>query len=376
LKILKLLGVEIGDLIRIFYRSNKQLHSFSYEEHFNFLKSFVPVHLNHFAEEMRDLGFDCNEVIYDLELLQKSWANEHGIKFGWHSWKIDILMEQIKFYKPEIIYLQNLEPMPYWFLQRIKDIFPFVRKILAFKGNLPNRVHELTGIDHIFAGHPDIYIDCKNNGLSSELFYHSFDERVLSLLSQWEKRNITETSPFSFIGYSGFGGYGNCHNERYKLLRSLIQNTEINIWTSEGSNIPNSELPKNSKPLFTEYPNRCKKGLFGIPFYSLINNSDIILNKHAEICNGNVGNMRLFETTGVGTCLLTDSGSNMNDLFEPDEEVVTYSSEDELLQKLKFLNDNQSIRESIAKAGQKRTLKDHSLKLRCYQISEALRKIL
>jgi hypothetical protein len=156
----------------------------------------------------------------------------------------------------------------------------------------------------------------------------------------------------------------------------LIQNTEINIWTSEGSNIPNSELPKNSKPLFTEYPNRCKKGLFGIPFYSIINNSNIILNKHAEICNGNVGNMRLFETTGVGTCLLTDSGSNMNDLFEPDEEVVTYSSEDELFQKLKFLNNNQSIRESIAKAGQKRTLKDLSLKLRCHQISEALRKIL
>lgn len=376
MKILKLLGVEIGDLIRIFYRSNQQLHSFSYEEHFNFLKSFVPVHLNHFAEEMRALGYECNEVIYDLELLQKSWANEHGIKFGWHSWKIDILMEQIRFYRPDIIYLQNLEPIPYWILQRLKEYFPFVKKVLAFKGNLPNRVCEFKGIDHVFAGHPDIYDDCKSNNISCETFYHCFDQRVLPTLSEWELNNKTESCNFSFIGYSGFGGYGNCHLERFKLLKKLILNTDIKIWTSEGSESPNSNLSPETTPLFAQFPERCRKGVFGIPFYSIIKNSNIVLNKHAEICNGNVGNMRLFETTGVSSCLLTDSGSNMNNLFVPDEEVVTYSSYDELIEKLNYLNENDSVRVSISKAGQRRTLKDHSLKVRCQQISETIRHIL
>ena len=376
-KILKILGIEIGELIRIFYRNNQTLKTLAYDEHFHVLKNLVPVHFNHFAEEMRNLGYECNEVIYDLELLQKSWANENNVKFGWHSWKLDILMEQIRFYRPEIIFLQNLEPMPFWILQRIKEIFPFVRKVLAFKGNLPNRVHEVKGIDHVFAGHPEIFEDCRRNGVCCELLYHCFDELVLSLLPEWEASNNKPiTSPFTFIGYSGFGGYGNCHNQRFNILKKLFHDTDINIWTSEGSNLPNSGLPPDSKPLFVEYPERCKKGVFGLPLFSIIKNSNIVFNKHAEICNGNVGNMRLFETTGVGSCLLTDTGSNMKDLFAADEEVVTYGSDEELIEKRRYLSDNNTTREAIAQAGQKRTLRDHSLKIRCEQISETLNKML
>lgn len=376
MKILKILGVELGDLIRLFYRSNKHLQNLDYNDHFVFLKNLVPVHLNHFAEEMQILGHECNEIIYDLELLQKSWANENGIEFGWHSWKIDILMEQIRFYRPEIIYLQNLEPIPFWLLQRSKEIFPFVRKIVAFKGNLPNRIHELKGLDHVFAGHPGIFRDCQKHKISCELFYHCFDAKVLPLLANWELVNEVTTHPFTFIGYSGFGGYGDCHNQRFKILKKLLSETEISIWTSEGSNIPNSNLAFDSKPLFVEYPQRCRKGIFGLPLFSIIKNSDIVFNKHAEICNGTIGNMRLFETTGVGSCLLTDTGSNMGDLFVADEEVVTYGSYEELIEKLRYLTNNESARKAIAKAGQKRTLKDHSLKIRCEQISQTLSRIL
>jgi len=375
-KILKICGVEISDLIRLFYRNNQSLKSLGYVDHFKALKDLVPVHFNHFAEEMRLLGHECNEVVYDLELLQKSWANENNVPFGWHSWKIDILMEQIRFYRPEILYLQNLEPMPYWILQRIKDIFPFLRKVIAFKGNLPNRVHELNGIDYVFAGHPWILEQCQNKQIPSGLLYHCFDEEVLSLLPEWESSRKPIYANFSFIGYSGFGGYGDCHNQRYKLLKKLFRETDINIWTSEGSTLPNSNLPPKSKPLYIEYPERCKKGVFGMPFYSIIKNSKIVFNKHAEICNGIVGNMRLFETTGVGSCLLTDAGSNMNHLFSADEEVVTYESYEELIEKLEYLNENDSARRGIAQAGHKRTLKDHSLKVRCEQISRTLHKIL
>ncbi len=86
--------------------------------------------------------------------------------------------------------------------------------------------------------------------------------------------------------------------------------------------------------------------------------------------------MRLFESTGVGTCLLTDSGSNIKDLFTTDKEVVTYNSEDELFEKLDYLLNNDSVRKEIGEAGQKRTLKDHSLRIRCKQISETLLKLI
>ena len=51
----------------------------------------------------------------------------------------------------------------------------------------------------------------------------------------------------------------------------------------------------------------------------------------------------LFETTGVGSCLVTDEGSNMSDLFVPDEEVITYESYDELMEKLAYLKETQAL---------------------------------
>ena len=63
-------------------------------------------------------------------------------------------------------------------------------------------------------------------------------------------------------------------------------------------------------------------------------------------------NMRLYEATGVGTLLITDAKRNLPDLFEPDEEVVTYSSEDELIEKIEHYLSDEAERIRIAHAGQ------------------------
>ena len=40
-------------------------------------------------------------------------------------------------------------------------------------------------------------------------------------------------------------------------------------------------------------------------------------------------NIRLFEASGAATCMLTDSKKDLHELFEIDDEIVTYSSIDE-----------------------------------------------
>ena len=64
------------------------------------------------------------------------------------------------------------------------------------------------------------------------------------------------------------------------------------------------------------------ESIIGLDYYKLLSQSSITFNKHADKSYGSVGNMRMFEATGVGTCLLTDTGENMKDLFEADKEVV------------------------------------------------------
>ncbi len=91
---------------------------------------------------------------------------------------------------------------------------------------------------------------------------------------------------------------------------------------------------------------------------------------HTDAAEGVVGNMRMFESTGMGTCLLTDTGSNMADLFLKNQEVVTYSTVSEAIEKVNYLLDHDEERKKIAFAGQKRTLKDHTIKIRCQEIDQ------
>jgi hypothetical protein len=241
------------------------------------------------------------------------------------------------------------------------------------------------------------------------------------------------------LGFS-FVGHVRSPEQRYWMLRELIKKTNIEIWGLEnkgdyekrkigihtvkgilksaakkvlislyGSHIPTSlkgqSIPKKLKRLILEieesykeqnievsygvkigkssnialkemYPYRCHEPVFGIEYYQLLQSSDIVFNMHSTAAKNTVDNMKMFEITGVGTCLLTDTGSNMKDLFEEDKEVVTYSSIDEAVEKVTYLLNHPDEAEQIAKAGQARTLKDHTIMDRCNQIDEVIQKLL
>jgi len=113
---------------------------------------------------------------------------------------------------------------------------------------------------------------------------------------------------------------------------------------------------------------RSNPPLFGLNMFQQLHDSRVALNTHIDISTFNASNMRLFEATGVGTCLLTDWKSNLSGLFELDSEVVAYRDEDECVEKVEYLLGHDSERRSIAAAGQRRTLRDHSFAHRAAQL--------
>jgi spore maturation protein CgeB len=76
----------------------------------------------------------------------------------------------------------------------------------------------------------------------------------------------------------------------------------------------------------------------------------------------------------VGSCLLTDWKSNINELFEEDKEIVTYKSKEECVEKMKWLLENSNKRESIAKAGQERVIREHTYKHRADELVRVINK--
>jgi len=115
---------------------------------------------------------------------------------------------------------------------------------------------------------------------------------------------------------------------------------------------------------------------FGLDMYQLLRDSRVTLNVHAGAKTRFTSNMRLFEATGVGTCLLTDAADNLSELFEPDREVATFRSVDECVGKVARLLDHEDERAQIAAAGQSRCLADHTYPRRGDQLAAMIRAAL
>ena len=106
--------------------------------------------------------------------------------------------------------------------------------------------------------------------------------------------------------------------------------------------------------------------------YQKLYESSITFNNHIDISSQYASNMRLYEATGVGTCLLTDWTPDLFELFEPDVEVVTYKTVDEAIEKVRYLLVNDNERKEIAAKGQRRTLEKHNFDLRAKQLDQII----
>ena len=138
-----------------------------------------------------------------------------------------------------------------------------------------------------------------------------------------------------------------------------------------------SNVRQNSPPQIDEnILRRARAPVFGLEMFQKLRDSRVVFNQHIDISPVSASNMRLFETTGVGACLLTDWKKNLSELFVPDEEVLTYDSAEECAEKVRYILERESLRRQIAEAGQRRTLREHTFVNRAARIDEIIRKVL
>lgn len=85
-------------------------------------------------------------------------------------------------------------------------------------------------------------------------------------------------------------------------------------------------------------------------------------------------NMRVFETLGCGTLLVTNdlSANGQDELFTPDQHLVVYDRPEELLDKLRFYLDRETTRQRIAGTGRAEVLSRHTYRHRMQTILKAV----
>ena len=110
---------------------------------------------------------------------------------------------------------------------------------------------------------------------------------------------------------------------------------------------------------------------YGEKLFEILSQYKFALNVHVGSSGQYAGNIRLFETTGCGVCLITDNKKNMDELFAADE-VILYSTQDDLTKTIRELIANPMDYEEIAEKGHRRTINDHSYQSRVVKVIETI----
>jgi len=353
------------------------------------------------------LGYEVMEVAANIESLQKAWAGEHGITFTPDLWLWDIVSAQIKAFQPEILFVADYSTFSGQWLRELRQVCPSIRLILGWCGAPFQDPGVFQAYDVVLSCIPELVDRFQLMGHKSFHLHHAFETRLLERISL-NHQDIE----FSFVG--GINRGKGSHQQRERLLLDLVQQVPIRIYTpnldrsfqeeiktfargclylafqmlrqagvSESSL---AHLPKigraaswSYRPLFSVHPRLrswAKPAVFGLEMYRTLRRSKLSFNSHIDISVNSASNMRLFEATGAGSCLVTDWKANLSQLFEPDKEVVTYKSAGECVEKVKWLLAHPDEGNAIALAGQRRTLRDHTFIQRRVLLDEIIRSSL
>jgi spore maturation protein CgeB len=357
--------------IRRAYRDNPSLADASYQEQYQTFmdgcfgwSDFWKLNLERYC------GCMVEEVTINAELMQKRWAMEHEVSFRDERWQLDIIEAQIREFRPDIFFAHDFDAITPEFRKSIKMNYPFVKLIVGWNGIALHDTRRFEGVDLLLTCLKETVAFFEQHGFQAHLIHFGFEETLLELIG-----NVRESYPVTFVG--GISLMSGGHYQRMALLSKLAKRIDLDLWLSGISAknaafmalkyLRNGDLSSFVKhigvlPDYFRLAARSRGEMFGLDMYRTLMDSRVTLNTHIDLAGGKAANIRLFEATGVGTCLVTDWKENIRDLFVPDEEIVTYRSIDEAAEKISYLLEHENERKKIARAGQARTLRDYTFR--------------
>lgn len=326
-----------------------------------------------YSRALKGLGHEAIEVHENNETMQATWAAEHGVAVNRQPWKfrlrkgvvpwfgrvndrgwlLDVLVEQVKAFKPDVVLNQAMDSLPNAVLSRIK---PHAKLLVGQIAAPITQENDLQAFDLVLSSLPNMLEFYAGKGIKTEYQQLAFEPRVLQRLPAGER-----TTAVSFVG-----SITPHHRARFEWLEWLCEKTEITVWGAGAEALPaNSPIRR-----------RHRGPVWGLDMYRALLDSKMTLNYHIGISGPYANNMRLYEATGAGTCLITDWKQNLHTIFEPGREVLAYKDREECLALINSCLADNGKRQAVAVAGQARTLRDHTYPLRAAELVDIVGRYL
>ena len=390
-----IINADYCEFLRWLYAEHPGLEEQPYEEQMQVRNESLFGMADFYSSNLRRLGHEAYDVHANNKYMQEAWAREHGIRVAetmflirklrgtlrrvWRfvegtafrnflsvlthtvrsldskrSWFHDILMAQIRYYAPDVLLNQSMGAIDSEFLREIK---PHVRLLVGEHAASPLPDYGDWGCyDLAISSFPPTVQWFREKGVPAEMHRLGFEPKVLSCLKR-DGRVFDAT----FIG-----SLSTVHSSRIELLESLCSRfNQMRIW---GPGV--EHLPVGS-PIRRCYVQQA----WGGEMYQVLHASKVTLNHHGDVAPY-ANNMRLFEATGVGTLLVTDWKVNLHEMFEAGTEVVAYRSPEECVELVQYYLEHDNEREAIARAGQERTLREHTYYHRMQELVDIVSRYL
>jgi spore maturation protein CgeB len=379
-----ILNTDYSEFLNMFYKQYLGLEFASFDKQMSARNRSLFSTADFYSSNLRKLGHDAWDIHINNEFMQKAWAREHlavkedassdnplklldkymanhgrlipesfkallshlkvflnssaGLYPTQPSWYYNILLSQINFYKPDIILNLDLYAVSTNFLKEVKSD---IKLLIGQHSGLCNfRDDDLRCYDLIISAFLPTIDYFNTKGIPAKLNRLGFDQRILKNLRN-DKRNID----VSFVG-----SFFSVHGGRMAWLEYLCDLLpQLQVWGPDINNLP----------LGSSIRKRYMGPAWGLEMYQILSNSKITLNCHGDI-PPYAANMRLYEATGAGALLITDWKPNLREIFEPGKEVVAYRTPEECADQIQYYLEHDEDRESIARAGRERTLREHT----------------
>lgn len=287
-------------------------------------------------------------------LSQRCWGLANPDR---RNWFYETLSRQIQHYRPDVLLNQDVGGIRPSFLREMRPYFKLLvgqHPAIALKMDSEFRCYDL-----MISSFPPTLEFFRRHGLSAELNRLAFEPRILSRLpASSEMFDVTMVGSFHEV-----------HSSRLSFLEALLACLDyperVKIWA------PSIDHLSPTSPIRRHYMGQA----WGQRMYEILGSSKMTINHHGDVLPF-ANNMRLYEATGVGTLLVTDWKENLSDMFAPGTEVATYHTPEECAGLIKYYLDNEEERATIAKAGQARTLCEHTYLHRMQELVDVFHKYL
>ena len=338
--------------------ANPNLTDRSYADQWRALQDACFGTSDFYSVNLKSLGHNAHEVVTNSDPLQLQWAREHAPHLARQhapvgrankAWQLAVVQAQIDWFQPDVLYVQDMTWTPDWLLRSARTRG---RLVVGQTAYVLSRWQNLRDYDLIVTSFPHYVRRFRERGIASAYVRLAFDPRVLGRVPH--RISLCDTA---FVG-----SYSTDHRQGIQLLEAVARRTPVDFW-----GIGADRLPAGS-PIRQRYHGEA----WGLEMFAVLAGARVALNRHIGVAENFANNMRLYEATGVGTCLVTDRKDNLGDLFELDREVVAYDSAEDCAEKVRYLLSHEAERAKIAAAGQARTLREHTYACRMQELATML----